>query len=206
MNNATGRSAGQRQRTKAVLIPILGLVLVAVLFWPAPATPSTPADPQPNPAAQVRTALVSGVSAAKAASADGQWPPIDLPAIMAVNPFARPPAIQRLLAKPANPSPLDSSPLPLSGSAPPDLQPSPAGPQVAEPQPDAGPPPVDSVKLQAILASDGGRTALIDSRIVNAGERLPSGYRVVEIMPTGIVLEYVAADGQPQPAITRSLP
>ena len=192
-------TANQRQRWKAALIPLLGLVLVAVLLWPEPIERPAASDARSAVATRSPAALVSASSAIESASEGDRWPQVELEAITAVNPFVRPPAIQRLLDKPVKPKDVE-----VSGSSNGDPQP----PQTASSTTvsAAEPPPVDDVKLQAILASDGGRTALIDSQIVRPGQLLPNGYRVVDITPTALVLEYIAPDGQPQPAVTRSLP
>lgn len=192
-------TANQRQRWKAALIPLLGLVLVAVLLWPEPIERPAASDARSAVATRSPAALVSASSAIESASEGDRWPQVELEAITAVNPFVRPPAIQRLLDKPVKPKDVE-----VSGSSNADPQP----PQTASSTTvsAAEPPPVDDVKLQAILASDGGRTALIDSQIVRPGQLLPNGYRVVDITPTALVLEYIAPDGQPQPAVTRSLP
>ena len=203
----TNQSGSQRQRYKAAMIPVLGVVLVAVVLWPA--DEPTPAAPAARVAAATRISLASSATAAMAAPRDAAWPPVDLQAITAVNPFARPPAIERLLGKPATPPSPPVAPsklaasLPAANATPPTGTPAAQRPLTAAVPP---PPPVAEVKLQAIVASGGERTALIDSQIVQRGQRLPSGYRVIDITATGIVLEYVAADGNPQPPVTRSLP
>ena len=158
--NSGSRFGGER--IKLALIPVLGLILVAIAFWPAK-TEGVPAS-----------AATSSLSAANSAAALNQtaagpspiWPEIRLDDLVAHNPFEP-----------------RSVPVPKEMPA---ASPTAAGnPDPAPAEPPAHPP----GQLQAIYHDARGAAAILDSQIVRVGDVLEDGSRIVAITSQGIELE-----------------
>ena len=162
MSRANSGSHFGREHVKLALIPVLGLILVAIAFQPAK-TEGVPA-----------TAATSPLSAANSAAALNQaaeggrpnWPEMRLEDLVACNPFE-----------------------PRSVPVPQEL---PATAPTAESNPDhapAEPPPHTPGQLQAIYHDARGAAAIVDSQIVRVGDVLEDGSRIVAITSQGLELE-----------------
>lgn len=187
----------RKEQTKLALIPLLLVVLAAVLFWPESAPKGSAQVPQLVTTVSVATPQ-KNASIGAGPRADASWPSLDLSHVTAVNPFAKSMAIKEMLGELPEEKPAaeavatdaekqqtaaektDPSETPLSSPA---VPPAPPKQEIID---------VATIAtLQAIIDSDRGRSALIDSRIFRVGDTLNDEYRIVDISPTAVSVEWV---------------
>lgn len=152
---------------KIALIPVLGLILAGVVFWPGDKA-GLPAAAVTHPPAAVKP------SAAQPADSDGtrpSWPAIRFEDLVAFNPLEPrgAPVSAQTLAATTDDEYSDEE-------------------ADAEETPVAQPPTV-SRQLQAIYQDARGAAAIVDSRIVRVGDLLDDGSRVSAITAEGVLLE-----------------
>ncbi len=161
MKTYISNNENNRKILRFALIPILGLMLVAVLFWPK-------AEKQTNHAApDAHSILVSKrLSSPLLEPAKFQWPTVNINEVIAFDPFdpARAQAIGEIAAD-ATGGNVESG---LNENS---MQQSSLG------------------KLQAVYIDAFGATAILDSRVVHVGDHLPGFGRVVTITGREIVVE-----------------
>lgn len=165
---------------KALLIPVLAVIL-GVQLWPA--KPSS--DTSDETTTVVRPDSADGGSAAAPASTRTEpraLPPFDLSQALAHDPFQTPAALAPEAPK------LEEEPAPLAVAPAPSQSP--------------GKSTVLSLKNQrvsAILISERGAAAVVDSKICRVNDWLSPGVRVVEIRQDGVVLRLEPPDAAPTP-------
>ncbi len=190
---AAGRSP--REWIKLALIPVLGLVLLTLLWGP-----SEEASPPPSAALAVEASRATvGLRIAQPvhrADTPENWPTTSLEHITRLNPFAQSVPLQKMLGVWVEPSPLLPPPVadPLPSGAldrpaqakevTPAVSPAaaPATPEKEEAaQPAAAIDVSQLATLQAITESHGEFRALINSRIYRPGDRLLDEYEILAI-------------------------
>jgi hypothetical protein len=147
---------------RLALIPVLGCVLVVVVFWPEPNSATT---------LVLSTTAVSRSPASLATeSAECHWPTVDIEEIVSFDPF----------------SPFD----PRGSQIPPDKLSVNSGEEAKAQQAISAnlTNPTAWGKLQAIISDERGAAAIFDSRVIHVGDQLPGGGRVVAINAREIVV------------------
>jgi hypothetical protein len=153
-------------RAKVAAIPVLGLVLVAVVYGNFFRGPSQLPPPPRAPRGGVETATNLPSPAASASKPlNAHWPVIELESVVAHDPFL----------------PLGYTPPTLNsvGRASADA----AAKETASTAAVARPP-----HLQAVYQHEGVTVAIVDARVVHVGDVLPGKGRVVELSSSGIKL------------------
>lgn len=205
MNHSTEETGKFRKdHIKLALIPVLLLVLAAILFWPDSA-PQRMAKPPRLSTTPVNAIPADHIrSAATTPQLGRQWPSLDLSEVTAVNPFAKSIPIQEMLGELPEAEPPAATEAGLSNDGKPPAaadasekseSPQPSLPEEAFDKPEREIIDVATiVTLQAIIESDRGRSALIDSRIFRVGDLLNDEYRITEISPTAVFVEWIDSD------------
>lgn len=185
-----------RDRMKLAVIPLL-VLLLAVLCWPS-SSDDVPRHPSRDRLASV-TATSTGAAAVEPSPAMAiastenlskkgfNWPAMDLESIVGKSPFDRAPAIRQMFGE--NPEVVANA---IS------LEPGEFG---SAEESDLVTAAIDYATigtLQAVLQSESGPVALIDSRIVRPGDLIGGGqYRIVEITPQAVMVEAIVLPPPP---------
>jgi hypothetical protein len=148
------------------LIPVLGCVLVVVVF-----RPQTKLSASHKALALNSTAASHRPAASAKESAEYHWPTVDIEEIVAFDPF-RP--------FDSRESQIPSDKLSPNSGKEPQVQQAASGNAKAL---------ASWGKLQAIISDESGAAAILDSRVIHVGDELPGGGRVVAINARGIVVE-----------------
>lgn len=175
-------------RTKLVLIPILGAVLLYVVFTPAeqsevpqlvarPATPApTPSTPPTSPSIALTTASPPATTAQKTRTTV-TWPSVPLAQVMAINPFQMLPGLKSPTVELAEQPPRGA-----------------IDPNLAERQEERSAQlraMTKSYRVTALVQTSKGVGAMIGDRVVVVGDVLDERVRISAIREEGIVLELI---------------
>lgn len=158
MSNFAVTNKLSREQLKLALIPMLGLVLLAVLFWPSGE------KEQPVVTRSARPVLTPTNSTQPLLAHQPNWPKVRLEDVTAFSPFD-PPA-------PAAPIPSVAT-----------------NTEQENVEEEIMPKPVLIGKLQAVYQTADGMVAILNSRIVRVGDRLPNGSLIVEITEQSILVD-----------------
>ncbi len=180
------------QRRKVALIPMLGIVLIGVVFWPAnEENTSSGKNGSTNSDSEALEAAALGSNAvateAEANRSKKVWPRIALAEILSFDPFSLP---------------LSFSSQPVADKSASDVD---SDRQAATAKTAAAPDETDDLErleqlkeslerhtVSVIYYSEQGAVALIDSKLVREGDLLADGVRVLKIGPKGVIVEIEA--------------
>lgn len=196
-DKTTQTPAANHQRPKILLAILLAVALLAALSWnqggPNVEEPLTAASPTATAAAGTPAPVVaagpppqpSATTAATAKAKTPVLPKIDLPWILAHNPFEL--AVPERSAEGAQSAPATAADLATMGNRASRNQ-APASRAVGEATaaaPEESPP---EFAVSAIVESGGSAAALIGDRIVRENDLLDDRWRIVKITRAGIVV------------------
>jgi hypothetical protein len=169
------------------LIPVLGLVLLFVL-WPSSSEPSTDSAatavaPEATASSATTSAPVQEAASGPATSSSNQpkkWPVIELATILQHDPFAQLAALSETAVAGTPPS--------QPGGEQPSTEAETAASQELQKRLLDRLAGLKQKHVSALFVSQRGASALIDSKVVREGDLLEEGIRVVAIGTDGVVL------------------
>jgi len=185
-------SQDSSQRRKIALIPVLGILLIGAVFWPANEentssgeNSSTNSDSaQPEAATNGSNAVETGTEAIRSPKV---WPRIALAEILSFDPFSLPKSFSSQLDADESASEVDPN------------QQAAVAETIATPDETDELERLDQLKesleqhtVSVIYYSEQGAVALINSKLVREGDLLVDGVRVLKIGPKGVIVEFEA--------------
>lgn len=177
----------QQNRIKLLLIPVLGVIMLYVLFAPGEQAPV------PTLVARLPEGSANGTESAptEASTQAVTWPTIPLAEVLARNPFERPEGL-----KPIRPPEPEVVPEPVVEVEPvrPPVPVMTAEEQTAREQALAEElqNAAKKYRLTALVRTSNGLGAMVGDNVVTVGQTLDDRFRVAAIRPDGVVLEMIA--------------
>lgn len=197
MDERSSRKPPAQSGKKLLLIPVLGVVLLYLVFAPsddgeAPALVAPP--PAANPGASDEASPSSKGSRTRSGPAANaiavSWPTTPLADVLAVNPFKLPEELKPLV----EPVEEDPPPPPAAVAAPEEV----AAAKAAELR-EA----MTGLRLGALIRTPSGIGAMVGGTVVLVGDTVGNRFRVIAIRPEGVELELIdkpaPVDGSNQP-------
>ncbi|HET6424059.1 MAG TPA: hypothetical protein VFG20_10275 [Planctomycetaceae bacterium] len=178
---------------KLLLIPVLGVIMLYVLFAPGEVAPVPKLVARP-PVSSSSTESAVGVTAVtvpgEPQAQPVKWPSIPLADVLQINPFQRPESLKSVPIPP----PLETVE-PITQAEPVEAVPPPitAEQQAAREEAiqDAIRAAMKTHRLSALVRTRKGLGAMVGDRVVMVGDKLDDRFRIAAIRADGLVLELI---------------
>lgn len=203
MAEQTAAANPTANKVKLLLIPVLGVIMLYVLFAPgdvAPVPKLVARPPVTNSAPANAGGATGGTGTVEPQTPAVTWPSIPLADVLMINPFQRP---ESLKAVPI-PPPVETAE-PITTAEPMTAEP----PVITAEQQTARNEEVEQAfraamkthRLSALVRTRKGLGAMVGDRVVMVGDELDDRFRIAAIRADGLVLELIDPAGQ-TPAAT----